>query len=63
MRERAPVPPAGWEMQVREVVPRLLIGTKILPPAEYATLGVDAIVDLEPWDYAWVPRFRPGSST
>jgi hypothetical protein len=50
MREKAPVPPAGWEMQVLEVVPRLFIGTKIVPPAEYATLSVDAIVDLEPWD-------------
>ena len=60
MRKRAPVPPAGWEMQVREVVPRLFIGTKILPPAEYATLGVDAIVDLEPWDYAWVPPVPTG---
>jgi protein-tyrosine phosphatase len=42
-------------MKVFEVVPRLFIGTKIVPPAEYDTLGVDAIVDLEDWEYAWVP--------
>jgi hypothetical protein len=55
-----PTPPPGWEMQIFEVVPRLLIGTTILPPAEYASIGVDAIVDLENWDFAWVPPVPTG---
>jgi len=53
-------PPPGWEMVIREVIPGLLIGTKLVPPVEYASLGVDAIVDLEPWDYAWVPPAPDG---
>lgn len=54
-------PPDGWQMQVREIVPGLFVGTKLVPPAEYATLGVDAIVDLEDWDYAWIPDVPEGS--
>jgi protein-tyrosine phosphatase len=48
-------------MEIFEVVPGLSIGTKIVPPAEYATMGVDAIVDLEHWDFAWVPPVPTGS--
>lgn len=48
-------------MQVLEVVPGLFIGTKIVPPAEYASLGVDAIVDLEAWEHAWAPPVPRGS--
>jgi protein-tyrosine phosphatase len=48
-------------MELFEVIPGLLIGTKIMPPAEYATMGVDAIVDLEDWDFAWAPRVPSGS--
>jgi hypothetical protein len=55
MPNDAPTPPPGWEMQIFEVVPRLLIGTKILPPAEYASIGVDAIVDLENWELCLGP--------
>jgi hypothetical protein len=47
-------------MQVIEVVPGLSIGTKLVPPADYASLGVDAIVDLEAWDYAWAPDVPDG---
>jgi protein-tyrosine phosphatase len=47
-------------MVIREVVPGLFIGTKLVPPVEYVSLGVDAIVDLEPWDYAWVPPVPDG---
>src|SRR5438309_1933154 len=36
-------------------IPRLFIGTRLVPSAEYASLGVDAIVDLEDWDIAWNP--------
>ena len=48
-------PPAGWRMEIFEVVPHLLIGTRLASGTEYATLGVDVIVDLEDWEWAWVP--------
>jgi hypothetical protein len=60
MPNDALTPPPDWEMQIFEVVPRLLIGTKILPPAEYASIGVDAIVDLEKWDLACSHRYQTG---
>lgn len=47
-------------MHVVEVVPGLLLGTRLDPSAQYATLGVDAIVDLEDWEFAWVPDVPVG---
>ena len=47
-------------MQVFEVVPGLSIGTRLAPETEYGSLGVDAIVDLEPWDWAWTPPVPVG---
>jgi len=47
-------------MRIHEVVPGLSIGTRIAPTAEYASLGVDAIVDLEDWEFAWVPPVPTG---
>jgi protein-tyrosine phosphatase len=49
-----PSPPPGWRMGIFEVVPGLLIGTKIVPPADFESIGVDAIVDLEEWEFGWV---------
>ncbi len=48
-------PPPGWQMEIFEVVPHLLIGTRLASGSDYATLGVDVIVDLEDWEWAWVP--------
>lgn len=42
-------------MEQFEVVPHLLIGTRLAFGSEYSTLGVDVIIDLEDWDWAWVP--------
>jgi protein-tyrosine phosphatase len=47
-------------MRVFEVVPGLRIGTRLVAPADYATLGVDTIVDLEDWEVAWVPPVPTG---
>jgi hypothetical protein len=47
-------------MRIVEVVPGLLIGTRLVPPADYAGLGVEAIVDLEDWEVAWVPPVPTG---
>jgi len=49
-----PAPP-GWKMQVYEVIPGLLMATRLKTGTEYATLDVDAIVDLEDWEFAWTP--------
>jgi protein-tyrosine phosphatase len=53
-RERLQSPP-GWEMQIFEVVPGLSIATRLDASTEFGTLDVDAIVDLEDWEDAWVP--------
>jgi Dual specificity phosphatase, catalytic domain len=55
------VPPPGWHMKTVEIVPGLLIGTKIVPPADYGTLAVDAIVDLEDWGFGWCPPVPTGA--
>jgi protein-tyrosine phosphatase len=47
-------------MRIVEVIQGLYIGTKLVPPAEFSTLGVDAIVDLEDWEFAWVPPVPSG---
>jgi Dual specificity phosphatase, catalytic domain len=47
--------PAGWKMQVFEVIPGLLMATRLNTGTDYATLDVDAIVDLEDWEFAWTP--------
>jgi dual specificity protein phosphatase-like protein len=52
--EPMPAPP-GWKMQVFEVIPGLLMATRLKTGTEYATLDVDAIVDLEDWEFAWTP--------
>ncbi len=48
-------------MGMFEVIPGLLIGTKITPPATYETMDVEAIIDLEDWEVAWVPNVPTGS--
>ena len=35
------VPPPDWQMKVMEVLPALLIGTKLVPPAEYNVEKLD----------------------
>jgi protein-tyrosine phosphatase len=47
-------------MEVFEVVPGLFIGTRLAADTEYATLEVDAIVDLEHWEWAWTPPVPVG---
>jgi hypothetical protein len=48
-------------MQVFEVVPGLFIATRLDASADYSTLAVDAIVDLEDWESAWAPPVPLGS--
>jgi hypothetical protein len=47
-------------MELFEIVPHLLIGTRLAAGSEYATLGVDVIIDLEDWEWAWVPPVPTG---
>jgi protein-tyrosine phosphatase len=60
MRRDPMPPPPGWKMEVFEVVPGLFLATRLAEKAEYATLGVDVIVDLEDWRVSWVPAVPPG---
>jgi hypothetical protein len=60
VRDAPPPPPHGWRMEIFEVVPGLFIGTRLEPTSEYATLGVEVIVDLEDWAWAWVPPVPTG---
>ncbi|MGH3119246.1 MAG: hypothetical protein ACRDQ2_19450 [Gaiellales bacterium] len=55
MRREPIPPPAGWKMQVFETIAGLFIATRLDPSSDYATLDVDAIVDLESWEMGWVP--------
>jgi hypothetical protein len=47
-------------MEVFEVVPGLSIGTRLAETADYDSLGVDVVIDLEEWDGAWVPSVPLG---
>ena len=47
-------------MEVFEVVPGLSIGTRLAETADYDSLGVDVVIDLEDWDWAWVPSVPLG---
>ena len=60
MREEPYAPPAGWQMEIFEVVPGLLMGTRLASTATYSTLGVDVIVDPEDWRWAWAPPVPTG---
>lgn len=60
MRTLPMTPPPGWRMEVFEVVPHLLIGTRLASGSEFSTLGVDVIVDLEDWEWAWAPPVPTG---
>ena len=42
-------------MQVFEVTAGLFIATRLDANSDYATLDVDAIIDLEDWEMGWVP--------
>jgi protein-tyrosine phosphatase len=60
VRKEQIAPPPGWKMELFEVVPGLIVATRLDGTAGFATLGVDAIVDLEDWDVAWVPPVPEG---
>lgn len=47
-------------MEVFEVVPGLSIGTRLAETADFDSLGVDVVIDLEDWDWAWVPSVPLG---
>ena len=48
-------PPPGWRFQVFDIVDGLAISNRVREPTDFDSLGVDAIVCLEDWDYAWSP--------
>ncbi|HEU4354189.1 MAG TPA: dual specificity protein phosphatase family protein [Actinomycetota bacterium] len=61
MRDTPHPPPPGWQMELFEVIPGLFIGTRLDPASDFGSLGVDVIVDLEDWGWAWVPPVPTGA--
>ena len=55
MEKRIHPPPAGWQFETFEVLPGLFLSKKLVDPHDFASLGVDAIVALEHWEYTWSP--------
>jgi protein-tyrosine phosphatase len=55
MEKRIKTPPEGWRFQIVEVVPGLFLSNKLVEPNDYASLGVDAIVALDDWEFTWSP--------
>jgi len=47
--------PADWQFQTFEVLPGLFLSKKLVEPHDFASLGVDAIVALDDWEYTWSP--------
>jgi protein-tyrosine phosphatase len=47
--------PADWQFQTFEVLPGLILSKKLVEPHDFASLGVDAIVALDDWEYTWSP--------
>jgi protein-tyrosine phosphatase len=48
-------PPEGWQFQAFEVLPGLFLAKRLVEPYGFASLGVDAIVALDAWEYTWSP--------
>jgi protein-tyrosine phosphatase len=48
-------PPEGWQFQAFEVLPGLFLAKRLVEPYGFASLGVDAIVALDDWEYTWSP--------
>ena len=55
MEKRILKPPEGWRSQVIEVIPGLLLSNMLVEPDGFGSLGVDAIVALDDWEYIWSP--------
>jgi protein-tyrosine phosphatase len=47
--------PKDWRFQTFEVLPGLFLSKKLVEPHDFASLGVDAIVALDDWEYTWSP--------
>jgi protein-tyrosine phosphatase len=48
-------PPEDWLFEAFEVIPGLLLSKRLVEPDGFASLGVDAIVALQDWEYTWSP--------
>jgi protein-tyrosine phosphatase len=55
MEKRISRPPDGWRFETFEVLPGLFLSKRLVEPAGFASLGVDAIVALDDWEYTWSP--------
>jgi hypothetical protein len=48
-------PPAGWQFETFEVLSGLFLIQEAGGASRLASLGVDAIVALDEWEYTWSP--------
>jgi protein-tyrosine phosphatase len=55
VEKRIHPPPEGWQFEIFEVLPGLLLSKALVEPDDFASLGVDAIVALDDWEYTWSP--------
>jgi protein-tyrosine phosphatase len=47
--------PPDWRFEAFEVLPGLFLSKKLIEPNGFESLGVDAIVALDDWEYTWSP--------
>jgi hypothetical protein len=55
VEKRSIKPPEGWQFQAFQVLPGLFLAKRLVEPYGFASLGVDAIVALDDWEYTWSP--------
>jgi protein-tyrosine phosphatase len=48
-------PPEGWQFETFEVLPGLFLSKRLVEPYDFTSLGLDAIVALDDWEYTWSP--------
>jgi protein-tyrosine phosphatase len=51
--------PDDWRFEAFEVLPGLFLSKRLVDPHSFESLGVDAIVALDDWEYTWSPPVPP----
>jgi protein-tyrosine phosphatase len=55
VEKRVAPPPDGWRFEAFEVLRGLFLSKRLVAPQSFESLGVDAIVALDDWEYTWSP--------
>jgi protein-tyrosine phosphatase len=59
VEKRVLPPPAGWRFEAFEVLPGLFQSKRLVEHMDFGSLGVEAIVALDDWEYTWSPPVPP----